>query len=58
MVKCKDFKKKHYWIILPATPDDLQELLRVERSLSEEDIDEFYRQNIKNRKLREIVEEL
>eukprot|EP00347_Sterkiella_histriomuscorum_P004361 403360747 len=58
LTRKQETKKKHYWILLPATPDDLRELLFLERTLSAEEIDEFYHQNIKNRKLREIVEEI
>lgn len=32
-------KKKHYWIILPATPDDMKEALKYETQITEEDIE-------------------
>ena len=51
-------EEKHYWVILPAAPDDYHELFKVETSFTEEDISIFYDSNIRNRKLREIVEEL
>ena len=53
-----EWKKRYHWIVLPATPEDIKELLKAEKNLSEEDIDGFYQQNIKNRKLHEIIEEL
>lgn len=51
-------KELHYWVILPASPDDYHELFKIETSFTEEDISVFYDSNIRNRKLKEIVEEL
>lgn len=50
--------------MLPATPDDLQEFMKKEvkdghtESEIQDEIIAFYQENIKGRKLREIVEEL
>jgi hypothetical protein len=36
----------------------MKEVIKYDRDITEEDIEIFYQNNIKNRKLREIVEEL
>ncbi|CDW78427.1 tbc domain-containing protein [Stylonychia lemnae] len=51
-------KTRSYWIVQAATPQDLRELLKTSKNITPEEIDYFYQKNIKNRKLREIVEEL
>jgi hypothetical protein len=43
---------------LPPTPDDIESLLKKNKEMSEEEIQNFYQTNLKLRKLREVVEEL
>ena len=49
---------KLHWIILPASPDDIHDIIARHKELREEDIQMYYQENLKQRKLREIVEEL
>ena len=54
----KEGNRKPYWVILPPTPDDIENLLEFNKDMNEEEIQNFYQNNLKLRKLREVVEEL
>jgi len=43
---------------MPATPNDIEYFFKKNKGFLEEDIQQFYQDNLKHRKLREIVEEM
>lgn len=56
------YTNRHYWLVLPALPEDMADLIKRGRSkkvnmdISEEDIMMFYQTYLKQKKIREIVE--